>query len=95
MEDFNEYAKTADSRKKTDAQGAGNLFDTVRKLAQRFDGKSTNDLIRAIYAEAEKGKRAGTLTNADIDNFAAFLSPALDEKKRRYLKKIAEDLKKI
>ena len=67
----------------------------MSRLAKNFDGKSQNDLLRAVYKEAEKGKRAGTLTNAEIDRFVAMLSPVLDGKKRAYLIKIAEELKKI
>ena len=99
MENFNDYAKNTNtnSGKKSESgkTGSGGLFDTVSRIAKDFDGKNTNDLLRAIYREAEKGKRAGTLTNAEIDGFVTLLSPALDDKKRRYLKKIAEDLKKI
>ena len=110
MEDFNNYAKnTGRNTAKTKAgagnigtgntgagnQNAGGLFETVSKIAKNFDGKNQNDLLRAIYSEAEKGKRAGTLTNAEIDGFVTLLSPALDEKKRKYLRKIAEELKKI
>ena len=94
MEDFREYSKNAGKGEKGNANGGG-LFETVSRIAKNFDGKSQNDLIRAIFKEAEKGKRAGTLTNAEIDNFVALLSPALDFKKRAYLNKIAEDLKKI
>ena len=108
MEDFNNYAKRASAsgnvhggkdasytKSGKNANGSGGLFETVTKIAKNFDGKNTNDLLRAIYSEAEKGKRAGTLSNAEIDGFVTLLSPALDEKKRKYLKKIAEDLKKI
>lgn len=110
MEDFNNYAKrenisgTARNGSRGDnggnvrsggKSGSNGLFETVTRIAKDFDGKNTNDLLRAIYKEAEKGKRAGTLSNSEIDGFVTLLSPALDEKKRKYLKKIAEDLKKI
>ena len=104
MEDFKNYAKRAGNesnansgkdKKNGAGVNAGGLYETVSRLAKNFDGKSQNDLIRAIFAEAERGKRAGTLTNAEIDNFVALLSPALDGKKRVYLRKIAEDIKKI
>ena len=61
----------------------------------KFDGKNGNDLLRAVYAEAERGKKNGTLSNADLDKFAATLSPLLDEKKMALLKKVVADLKKI
>ena len=95
MEDFNNYAKNAGKNSDKTKKGAGGIFETVTKIAKDFDGKNQNDLLRAIYREAEKGKRAGTLSNAEIDGFVTLLSPALDDKKRKYLRKIAEDLKKI
>lgn len=103
MEDFNSYAKRGkkDENGKnfggTGANGGGNenLFSTAAKIAKQFDGKSQQDLLRAIYEEAKKGKRAGTLSNKEIDGFVAAISPALDDKKRKYLYKIAEELKKI
>ena len=91
MEDFNNYAKNHTSSEKK----GGGLFETVSRISKQFDGKSTDELLRAIYKEAETRKRAGTLSNAEIDGFVAMLSPALDAVKRRYLIKIAEDLKKI
>lgn len=94
MEDFREYSKKTDKTADNKGTGGG-LYETVTRLAKNFDGKSQNDLLRAIYKEAERGKRAGTLTNAEIDKFVAMLSPVLDGKKRAYLNKIAQDLKKI
>lgn len=89
MEDFNDYAKN-----NRDVSG-GNIFNLVNSLAAKYDGKNQNELLAAIYKEAQKGKRAGTLTNADIDNFAKMLSPLLDDKKRNMLGKIVNELKKI
>lgn len=96
MQDFNNYAKNTEGggSGKT-VSGKSGLFETVSRIAKNFDGKGEKDLLRAIFKEAEKNKRAGTLSNAEIDGFVAILSPALDDKKRRYLKKIAEELKRI
>ena len=95
MEDFNNFAKNFGKTTENQNANAGGLFETVSRISKKFDGKSTDELLRAIYKEAETRKRAGTLTNAEIDGFVAMLSPALDAKKRKYLIKIAEDLKKI
>ena len=93
MQDFNEYANNPEN---FNGRGTnGELFRTVSDLAKKFDGKNGNDLLRAVYAEAERGKKNGTLSNADLDKFAATLSPLLDEKKRALLKKVVADLKKI
>lgn len=90
MQDFNDYA-----RENNQNQTPQDLLSLVTKLAQKYDGKSQNDLLMAIYQEAKKGKQNGTLTNAQIDNFANMLSPFLDDKKKGMLKKIVAELKKI
>ena len=96
MQDFNEYAKNAENFKTTGAGGFdGDLFKTVTETAKKFDGKNGNDILKAIYAEAERGKKNGTLSNADLDNFAAALAPMLDDKKKSLLKKVIAELKKI
>lgn len=91
MEDFNGYA----GKESENLSGESNIFNLVNSLAKKFDGKSQNDLLMAIYKEAKRGKQAGTLTNAQIDGFASMLSPLLDDKKRGYLAKIVEELKRI
>ncbi len=73
----------------------GNLFRMVNDIARKFEGKDQNELLKAIFDEAKKNKKNGTLTNAEIDNFAAMLAPVLDDKKRKILDKIVADLKKI
>ena len=73
----------------------GSLADMISSLAGKYNGASEADLMRAIVKEAEKGKRNGTLSNEDIDRFAAMLSPMLDDKKRAYLKKVVSQLKNI
>lgn len=88
MDDFNSYAKNSGDMPQ-------NLIDMVSGLAKKFDGKNQNDLLSAIYQEAKKGKRQGTLTNADIDNFAKTISPFLDDKKRAMLNRVIRELKKI
>ncbi len=93
MQDFNEYIKN--SKKDGENVEGSNLFNLVNSLAGKFDGKSQNELMRAVYEEAKKGKKNGTLTNSDIDNFANMLSPLLDQQKKKMLFKIVAELKKI
>ena len=71
------------------------LVKLMTALSQKFDGKSQNDLLRAVYEEAEKGKRNGTLPNEQLDYFENMLSVVLDDKKRKLLKRIIKELKKI
>ena len=99
--DFNQYAKNnkqSEQKKKGNANAYNlddNLFNLVSSIAGKYNGKSQNELLKAIYEEAKKGKTKGTLSNADIDNFVAMLTPMLDEKKRKVLFKVADELKKI
>ncbi len=92
MEDFNEFAKNNDLEQNSENQ---NIFNLVSSLSKKFDGKNTNDLLKAIYLETLKGKKRGTLTNEDIDNFSQTLMPLLDDKKKVALKNIVEKLKEI
>ena len=69
--------------------------DMMAMIAKAFGGKSEAQVWRAILAQAEEGKRNGTLTNREIDNFYATVAPMLDGFKRRKLKEIIEKLKAI
>ena len=69
--------------------------DMMAMLAKAFGGKSEAQMWRAVLAQAEEGKRNGTLTNQEIDNFYATVAPMLDGFKRRKLKEIIEKLKAI
>lgn len=94
MQDFNDYVKN----NKGDNNPNGAYDDIMKKvgaLAGKFDGKSQNDLMRAIYEEAKKGKKRGTLKNSDIDNFASMLAPMLDANQKKMLNKVITELKKI
>lgn len=86
MNEFNEFL---------DGKKEKSLFDLVSSIAGKYDGKNQTELLSAIYAEAKKGKKNGTLSNSEIDAFKEMLAPVLDEKQRRMLFKLAEDLKKI
>ena len=43
--------------------------------------------------EAEKGKRNGTLTNSDIDNFQNVLMPMLNANQKAILKNVVNKIK--
>ncbi|PWM70152.1 MAG: hypothetical protein DBX59_11465 [Bacillota bacterium] len=94
MQDFKSFVNEPEENGGTGGANQ-NLADLIGSLAGKYNGASEADLMKAIVKEAEKGKRNGTLSNADIDRFAAMLSPMLDGKKRAILKKVVEELKKI
>ena len=67
----------------------------IKDVSAKMQGRSQNDIMRAIIEEAERGKRAGTLTNEDIDNFYNLMAPTLDGFKKQKLKSIIARLKRI
>ena len=69
--------------------------ELTKKIAAAYNGKSSADMVRNILSEAEKSKRAGTLSNEEIDGFYEQFSPLLDNAKRRQLKSVVERLKRI
>ena len=106
MKDFKSYSQNgagANGAKsggtdKAAPSGNGNVNQTVNMatmLAKAFEGKSEAQVLQTIIAQAEQGKRDGTLTNADLDNFYNTLAPLLDGFKRQKLKGIISKLKSI
>lgn len=83
---------------KSDGQGfpkEGTAADLTRKIAQAYDGKSGAEMWQSILAEAEKSKRAGTLSNEEIDEFYRQFAPILNDFQRKQLTKIVNRLKSI
>ena len=94
MKSFKDY-HTPDSTKDTSSTEQITAEDLTKKIAEAYHGKSTADMLRRILAEAEKGKRAGTLSNEEIENFYRTFSPMLDGIQRRKLRAIVDKLKAI
>ena len=81
-------------RERTEEEG-NSAAALTRAIAAAYNGKSGADIWLGILREAEKAKRAGTLTNEEIDEFYQQFEPMLDEGQRRQLKGVVERLKKI
>lgn len=104
MDDFKSYsnAKNAAAGGQNGGQGAAqgetqlnNTVEMAKIITKAMSGKSTAQIMQTIISEAERGKREGRLTNADLDNFYAALSPLLDGYKKRKLKEVIARLKTI
>ncbi len=93
MQDFNSYE--GNDKQENGKRENEEIQDMTMKMARAFQGKGEADILRAIYAEAERGRRAGTLTDKELDNFYAAVAPMLDGFKRKKLKQIVEKLKKM
>ncbi|MBQ8309015.1 MAG: hypothetical protein IJX96_04195 [Clostridia bacterium] len=91
MKSFKDYA--SESPKTTEE--AATAEELTKKIASAYNGKSNADMLRNILAEAEKSKRAGTLSNEEIENFYQTFSPMLDGIQRKKLRVIVDKLKEI
>lgn len=69
--------------------------ELAASLAKAWNGKSSRDMLLKILSEAEKSKRQGSLSNAEIDEFYAQFSPMLSGSERKRLKSVVERLKQI
>lgn len=90
LKDFSDYKPNESGNAAVD----GDIMARFSQLANKYEGKSGDEMMAAIIKEAEKGRKNGTLTDADIDSFAAAVSPLLGEKQRKMLGVIVERLKK-
>ncbi len=88
MKSFKDYSKE-------DVKEGVTAEELTKKIASAYHGKSNTDIFRSILAEAEKGKRAGTLSNEDIEAFYQSFSPMLDGAQRRKLRAVVDRLKQI
>ena len=91
MNDFKSYKPPEDKNNINPQQTA----DLANFIAKSMNGRSEGQLWRQIIAEAERGKREGRLSNADLDNFYNTISPMVDGARRRKLKEIIARLKQI
>ena len=96
MNDFKSYTPQDPEKKQNGTPSeVNNTVEMAKILTKAMSGKSETQILRTIIAEAERGKREGTLTNADLDNFYNALSPLLDGMKKRKLRDVIIKLKSI
>jgi hypothetical protein len=103
MNDFKNYINNGPNDNNGDKKSDNNnnnenisqTINTAKMLTTAFSGKSESQIYQLIISQAEQGKRNGTLTNADLDNFYAALSPMLDNLKRKKLAQIINKIKEI
>ncbi len=95
MQDFNSYSEQEKRAQKKAEQAAAESDALAKQLAAALAGKGEADILRAIYKEAERGRKAGTLTDEELDRFAAAIAPLLDAAKRKKLEQVIKKLKSV
>lgn len=100
MRDFNDF-KTCDAAGTGNNGGDkaainmnGNIAEQFSALASAYEGKNADEIMKAILTEAERGRKNGTLSDDDIDNFAALVLPMINPEQQKTLEKVVKRLKK-
>ena len=94
MKSYKDYEKKASSVAEGDLEQA-DAEALTRKIASAYQGKSNATVLKSILEEAEKSKRAGTLTNEEIENFYKSFAPMLNGFQKKQLRAVVEKLKNI
>ena len=96
MQDFRSYSEGAQDRGGKGKKEEGIPADVAAAAkAVAAEGRGEGEILRAIYKEAERSRRAGTLSDAELDHFCAAVAPMLDAAKRKKLEQVIAKLKKI
>lgn len=90
MRSFKNYAPTNEPKNES-----ATAEELTKKIASAYNGKSNAEMLRNILAEAEKSKRAGTLSNEEIEAFYQNFAPMLDGTQRKRLRAVVDRLKDI
>ena len=91
MKSFNDYSKN-NTQEEMNSKSAEDL---AKQISFAYNGKSNVDMMQNILKEAEKSKRAGTLSNEEIEAFYQNFSAMLNPIQRKKLRSIVDDLKNI
>lgn len=91
MKDFNNF-KNENSESETRADYS-DIPKQFAALSAAYEGKSADEIMKAILKEAEKGRKNGTLSDKNIDDFSAMISPMLTAEQRKTLERVVKRLK--
>ena len=92
MKSYKDYERKASTVAQNQTDDAETL---TRKIASAYQGQSNASVFKSILEQAEQSKRAGTLSNDDIDNFYKSFAPMLNGAHKRQLKTVVDKLKEI
>ncbi len=69
--------------------------ELTQKILSAWTGKKSSDVLTESFKQEENSKRAGTLTNSEIDEFYSNFSPMLSGVQRIKLKSVVDRLKSL
>ncbi len=90
MKSYKSYEKQGNAKEEST-----NAEELAKKIAAAYNGKSNAAMLKNILEEAERSKRAGTLSNEEIESFYQSFSPMLNGFQKKQLRAVIERLKEI
>ena len=87
--DFETFRKN----RKAEKRDQNTMQDDLRKTAERYGGKSDEEMLGDILRAARQEKQDGTYSDAKIDEFVDSVSPMLNEEQRERLQKAIKMIK--
>ncbi len=94
MKKFTTFAQDKQTKKeKSGGTNSQTAFEFLKKIASKYEGASESKLIEAILSEAKKARAEGSLTDEEIENFVATISPMLSSAQRKQLEEVVMKIK--
>lgn len=66
---------------------------TVESLRDKYSGYSESELMQALMSSVSAAKRDGSFDAAQLEEFAGFVSPSLDDAGRERLRELVDMIK--
>ena len=89
------YKENKVNYKSGEEENTASAEELAQSIARAYNGKSNMAMMKNILEEAERSKRAGTLTNEEIETFYQSFAPMLSSTQRKQLRGIVDKLKEI
>ena len=101
MKSFQDYLEGVEeetqggTEENTSLKQGSSIEELTKQIANAYHGRSNAEMLKSILLQAEASKRAGTLSNAEIENFYQSFAPMLNGAQKKKLREIVEKLKRI
>ena len=95
MKNFKDYTPEQFSNAMPNNNEQSDMENFAKQMLGQYEGKSGMEMFRTLLKQAEASKRAGTLTNEQIDEFYMQFSPMLNAMQRKKLEEVINDLKQL
>lgn len=102
MKKFSEYSQNFNDNAKNNKAAGGSdnpfngndsAFEMLKNISAKYEGASRSELLSAIFAEAARARKAGTLSDSEIEKFVASVSPMLSKSQKEQLEEVVERIK--